>query len=191
MDQLWQVIQNWDAEVFLWINGFANSKWDYLFGWPTHLGEGYLALILVFVLMRIWLCPEHFVKHFTYVLLSVFSIGIVSRILKWAVSRDRPYVFFYDAIDRGEATVHFLFKNPSASSFPSGHAAVVFLLAVILYSLYGKRMWFLFPLACWIALTRIYTGAHFPTDVLAGAGIGILTGWAAAKWLRGYFTERT
>ena len=36
-------------------------------------------------------------------------------------------------------------------------------------------------LAIWIGWTRLYVGVHFPTDVLAGAAIGIFSAWAAGK----------
>jgi membrane-associated phospholipid phosphatase len=60
-------------------------------------------------------------------------------------------------------------------SFPSGHALTIFSVAVILS---GALPWFAllwFALAAYLALTRVLLNSHFPSDVLVGAGLGLLT----------------
>ncbi len=71
-----------------------------------------------------------------------------------------------------------LAENPDAFSFPSGHAAAAFAVAVTLTGagLSGPAA---AVLALAIGLSRVYLGAHYPLDVAAGAMLGIAAGAAA------------
>jgi undecaprenyl-diphosphatase len=103
-------------------------------------------------------------------LLTTFAADSVSFGLKDLVNRARPA----DA----HAQIHPLYVVHS-SSFPAGHAATAFAGATVL-SYVAPRLTPLFlVLAAAIGLSRIYVGVHYPTDVLAGAAIGVLVGAAA------------
>jgi undecaprenyl-diphosphatase len=75
-----------------------------------------------------------------------------------------------DAILRGNSAAHGL-------SFPSGHAMVIFAITTLVAP-YLKGRWKVLPwaLAAAVCLSRLYLGAHFPLDVIAGAGLGMLIG---------------
>jgi undecaprenyl-diphosphatase len=75
-----------------------------------------------------------------------------------------------DAILRGNSAAHGL-------SFPSGHAMVIFAITTLVTP-YLKGWWKVLPwaLAAAVCLSRMYLGAHFPLDVVAGAGLGMLIG---------------
>jgi undecaprenyl-diphosphatase len=78
--------------------------------------------------------------------------------------RDRPFVTH---------TVIQLIKHPANASFPSDHAIGAFVIATTIW-LFRKRdgqVWL--ALAACIAFSRIWTGVHYPSDVIAGAIIGI------------------
>ena len=83
--------------------------------------------------------------------------------------------------DRARPALHTLVAEPSSSSFPSGHAATSFACAVVLAGLVPRVRGVVIVLATLVALSRLYVGVHFPTDVLAGAawggaiGLGVLT----------------
>jgi membrane-associated phospholipid phosphatase len=89
---------------------------------------------------------------------------------KTFVQRDRPAETLHDVILRGNSAAHGL-------SFPSGHAMVIFAIATLVTP-YLKGWWRVLPwaLAAAVCLSRVYLGAHFPLDVLAGAGLGMLIG---------------
>jgi undecaprenyl-diphosphatase len=104
------------------------------------------------------------------------EVILCNILLKPLVARSRPFVL--------NPEVHLMITAPLDYSFPSGHAAVSFACASVLW-LKKSRWRFLFAaLAVVIAFSRLYLYVHFPTDVLAGAFIGILAGIAACRILR-------
>ena len=68
-------------------------------------------------------------------------------------------------------------------SFPSGHAANNMAVATVLILFFRWRGAVYLPAALLIAYSRVYTGAHWPLDVLAGMALGILGGVVAVRVL--------
>ncbi len=71
-------------------------------------------------------------------------------------------------------------RKPSTSSFPSGHASAAFFAATVLTTMSGARtapLWF--GLAGVVATSRAYVRIHHPSDVVAGAALGLALGQAA------------
>ena len=77
--------------------------------------------------------------------------------------------------------IQMLVARPTDYSFPSGHTAASFAAASALY--FRRSRWWLPAglLAALIALSRLYLYVHFPTDVLGGAALGILSGWLGVR----------
>jgi membrane-associated phospholipid phosphatase len=94
--------------------------------------------------------------------------------LKYIVNRPRPYNTYPDLTH---------VDSENTPSFPSGHSSATFGLATAL-SLNYPKWYVIVPSMAWAGLTgysRMYLGVHYPTDVLAGAAIGIGTSWATWK----------
>ena len=68
-------------------------------------------------------------------------------------------------------------------SFPSGHAANNMAVATVLILFFRWRGAMYLPVALFISYSRIYTGSHWPLDVLAGMILGVIGGCLAAKGL--------
>ena len=86
-----------------------------------------------------------------------FAIGCMFLInnvcIKHIVNRTRPYEVIQGLVPLGNL--------PDDSSFPSGHTAISFAIPAVI-------------LAVLIALSRMYVGVHYPTDVLGGMAVGIV-----------------
>ena len=106
-----------------------------------------------------------------------------TEVLKYAVGRQRPYL----DPDRDATDLHFFSGTPTGSpSFPSGHTSTAFALATSLGDAAGKT-WvkvILFGLATGTGWARLQQEAHWVSDVVAGAGIGILSAKFADGKLR-------
>jgi len=172
-----------DGKILLWMNQFAFSWMDYFLGWPTYLGDALFILPIVFLLIIIWEKKEYRWKSCMMIAAATLSSGLLVRLFKIIISRERPYAFFYNAVDKGEVVVHYLFAMGTSGSFPSGHTATVFAIAFTLNRIYKNRLLYLYPVAFWIALSRVYVAAHFPSDILAGALMGILSAWAVLSFV--------
>ncbi|MGI6108873.1 MAG: phosphatase PAP2 family protein [Eubacteriaceae bacterium] len=107
----------------------------------------------------------------------IFAVGIAfvccSLILKPMVARIRPCDV--------NTTVQLLVSHPKDYSFPSGHTAASFAAVSALY--FCRNKWWIpsLVLAVLIAFSRLYLYVHYPTDILAGALLGIAAGWAGCK----------
>ncbi len=94
---------------------------------------------------------------------------LVAKVMKRLVERGRPPSFFDDVDLRGSFGV-----GGEGLGFPSGHAAVGFALAIVVFPYISLR-WrvVVIVFAVVVGLTRLYFGAHFPLDVLGGASLGV------------------
>ena len=104
----------------------------------------------------------------------VFEVLSCNVILKPLVARPRPFT--------SDPARILLIPRPEDYSFPSGHTAVSFAAASAAWFMKKRKTGVAFgAVACLIAFSRLYLYVHYPTDVLAGAVIGILCGAAASK----------
>ena len=164
-----------DASVYRWINRFADRT-----GWAHGLfkaNAGYgIALFVILLLVSYIDGRQH--DDLTAVAGSVWAalaalvaLGI-GQLIGNPVGRARPY----DTL----ANVHVLVDKTTDFSFPSDHATVAGAVAVGL--LFANRRWGIIAsvLAVLMAFTRVYVGAHYPGDVLAGLALGGIV--APAGW---------
>lgn len=103
--------------------------------------------------------------------------GLASQIIKQCVGRARPRLM--DSL----GAFHFdpFSLRAAQASFPSGHTITVFALAWTLGLFLPKLRPYLFALACLVGVSRIMVGAHYPSDVMAGALVGVVAAWATCR----------
>ncbi|MFC5408401.1 phosphatase PAP2 family protein [Larkinella bovis] len=123
----------------------------------------------------------------TLILTVVLSDQLASSVLKPLTLRLRPC-----HEPSLQPLIHPVLECGGAYGFASSHAANTFALAMVLWLLIGKQ----FPVVKWlfvwagvISYSRIYVGAHYPLDVLTGAGIGVLMAFLCTSLYR-RITER-
>ncbi len=119
-----------------------------------------------------------FGRRGTFALLTVY-LGmvdgwLVAEVAKLVFRRPRPFTAILDA----PVT---LIDHPSSFSFPSGDAAIAVGAAVALSFVAPRWRWpaYLFALA--VLFERVAVGVHYPSDVLAGAVVGAISGLAAPR----------
>ena len=99
--------------------------------------------------------------------ISVLITAVLVLTIKFTVKRRRP-----------EGNWGEIYRSTDPHSFPSGHAARSFMLAVLAIGL--GPAWFALILVIWaplVCLARVAMGVHYLSDVIAGALIGIFMGW--------------
>jgi membrane-associated phospholipid phosphatase len=125
-----------------------------------------------------------------FLFLAVLVPVLTGDLLKWIVGRGRPFV-------GGEANAfnfsHFA-GGEAFASFPSGHANTAFALAFAVSALWPQTRFVMLIYALIICATRLVLLAHHPSDVVAGALVGVIGAlvvryWFAARRL-GFAIER-
>ena len=109
----------------------------------------------------------------------VLSFLLCNLLLKHIVQRDRPCWI--------DPSIPLLVETPDDFSFPSGHTSFTFAAATAIFQYY--RGWGLLALlaAVMTGLSRLYLFVHFPTDVLAGAGVGVISGLLSGLLVRDFY----
>lgn len=105
-----------------------------------------------------------------FIFCSVFGTGVAVKLLKTFIGRARP--IFFEALNMTG------FYPPSTewafNSMPSGHTAVSFAGLVMIGLLAPKYKWLTWSLAIVVGVSRVCAGAHWPTDILLGAFVGMV-----------------
>jgi membrane-associated phospholipid phosphatase len=126
----------------------------------------------------VWLASWPLNNPFWRTVSALMAVGVVGLAvvvlgIKFMVKRQRP---------PGEWGA--IYRNTDPHSFPSGHAARAFMLAVIAMGM--GPAWFGLILLIWaplVCLARVATGVHYISDVIAGMLLGALAGWVLLSLL--------
>lgn len=147
---------SWDTYLLTLANqALANSLLDQLMLVITLIATP--VPVFIFLLGISWFKKREGTGLFaTFVLSTLLAVG-----LQLLLERARP------------AGVRLIDLPPAFPSFPSGHAAGSFALATMTALFWPRRRWLPFLGASLVAFSRVYLGLHYPTDVLAGAALGM------------------
>lgn len=119
---------------------------------------------------------------------SIAGAGLVASLLKNILGRARPKLF--DTV--GHFDFQFFAFKSDYVSIPSGHATAIFAFVTVVAIFWPRGRLFLYTLAGWIALSRVFIGVHYFTDAVLGAILGIVFPYlvrdrfAARRWLFDY-----
>ncbi len=110
------------------------------------------------------------INFFISFIIYLLTIGIVTQIIKHLVGRPRPnYTNFEDSF-----SFNFFTFDSNFHSFPSGHSSTIFMVCFVLCTALPKLKYFFYFLASIVAFSRVIVGAHFFTDILAGALLALI-----------------
>lgn len=133
---------------------------------------GLFWLVLCFILLVVRKTRKGGFYQFSCIACEYVACDLI---IKNLVSRTRPYL----ALEN----IQILVPPEGSMSFPSGHAASSFACAYALAYAFGLRGALAYIPAVLIALSRLYVGVHYPTDVLCGAILGTLVAAVACRIL--------
>ncbi|NPV11753.1 MAG: phosphatase PAP2 family protein [Ignavibacteria bacterium] len=162
-----------DVAVFRFINStLANPLTDKLMPFITDVRNWYLLYIFLWFLILFKGGRYRVGLAIGMILLVVVSDQLSSVLLKSLFARPRPCKVLEN--------VHLLVGCTDSYSFPSSHAVNNFAAAMFFTYFYRHLKWILFSVASVMALSRIFVGVHYPSDVLGGALIGMGIGYLMA-----------
>jgi len=183
----------WDEKIFRFINSHHSALFDAFFWGCSTFGSawGIVPAYALFILFaskksRVWVV-------FIASAVTLLAGAYLTDTIKDGLNRPRPLAYFDKVNTRaanGEAVqpyrVHNVGPALTENSFPSGHSWVSFEIATLLVLFFGRKYWWAYLVAAAIAYSRMYSGVHFPVDVLGGALCGTLLAflvWRVTAWI--------
>ena len=183
MDYLFVV----DTAVFRWLNSWAGISdfWDWAivfrarYLWYVMIAAALAFAVTPFVFPRLRHAAGRNLRLLVYAAIAaVASRFVITELIRFFYNRPRPFEALPDVIQ--------LVPHAGGGSFPSGHAALVFAVAAAAAFYYPKASILFFLAALSIGIGRIAAGLHWPSDIVGGAAVGIITSIAVQKLLRRY-----
>ena len=163
-----------DTRLFRWINqSWRNPFFDVVMPWLSG-NRLFIPFVALAVITCLWKGSRK-ARLCVLMMIVVVALGdtFVCNTIKHAVSRPRPDVAAPQTTPPP--------GTGGYDSMPSSHAANWFAAATIAFLYYRRSARFMAPMAVAVSLSRVYNGAHYPSDVVAGAIIG--PGYAIAFML--------
>jgi undecaprenyl-diphosphatase len=157
-----------DKSCLLWLHQWANPTLDKIMLTITKLGNPNMVIMIFFITLSVLLRKKYYQEAKTFFVACLGAL-ILNNGLKLFFSKPRPQLWNH-------------LISESFFSFPSGHALGSMVLygfiAYLLSSHYPKFSRLIYSLAIiiiiLIGLIRLYLGVHWPTDIIAGYGVGFL-----------------
>lgn len=167
---------NIDLYLFNLLNQFA-GKWPWLdysaMFFADYLGYVLLAVLVLFLAVN---SKKYWRMVLEAAVAAIVTKFVLVEIIRIIWFRARPFVALNFA--------PLINQSAAEPSFPSGHASFFFALSTIVY-FYNKKVGIAFYVASFfIIISRVFTGVHWPSDILAGAILGILMGWVLNRLFR-------
>ena len=164
---IWSAGQKLDMLVFTFLNSQRYPSWLDRFMWlATQLGNmltAFIIAVLFFLLRYRRLAVE--------IVFGTLTLWLLVEIIKALSDRDRPFLTI--------ETARVIGVQEKGDSFPSGHTTQTFFLMTLFVYRFQPALEIaiaLYAIAALVGLTRIYVGAHYPRDVIAGVVLGSVWG---------------
>ena len=175
--------RNIDTTLLYWLNSWAGTSrfwdWTILFraAYLWYIVLGALGLMVAIGLVKFFFRALGFAVQAA--LSAVVARLVIVEGIRFLYERPRPFA----ALEG----VRKLVENTSSGSFPSGHAALAFAVATSVAYYYPKTSILFFIAALSIGLGRVAAGVHWPSDIIAGAAVGVVSAWLVRQFLRRIF----
>jgi undecaprenyl-diphosphatase len=156
-------LQTMEQKIFRWFNSrLHNNFLNLFFYYLTNLGGATFTIIAT---LAVWqFAPPPWGRAGLQAAVALAISHVPVAIVKKLYPRIRPYLAIPETIT---------FRNPLTDhSFPSGHTTAIFSVTVPFMLTDPLMILLLLPFALIVAVSRMYLGLHYPSDVLVGAAIG-------------------
>jgi len=163
-----------DSLIFQQINNLA-GQWTCLDAFCIFFAKYFEYILIGSMFLFLW---KKWRGIFLAVLAAILARFGVVELIRFFWARPRPFI---------ENNVNLLINEVSGPAFPSGHATFYFALSFVVYK-YNKKAGILFFVASFlISISRVFVGVHWPSDILAGAVIGVFAGWLITKLFKRFY----
>ena len=157
-----------EIQILDWMQNIRTPFGDIIV--PLISGIGNAGIIWIALTLVLLVIPKTRRSGLIMALALIADLILCNGILKNLVARTRPYDV--------NTVVNLLIEKPVDYSFPSGHTAASFAAVTALYLAGEKKLWKpALVLSILIAFTRMYLYVHYPTDILGGIAVGIISGY--------------
>jgi membrane-associated phospholipid phosphatase len=162
----------WDIPLAYYCRGVSRSILDIAEA-VTITGESkwyFILFVPAYIVFRFFRKKNLWSRRTLFLLISISVSGLINILIKWLTGRHRPISLFNKSLfgfDYFESIYEL-------TSFPSGHAVTAFTLAAAITILFPRLSIPVFAAAVAIGMSRVILTSHYLSDVIAGAGIGIL-----------------
>ncbi|MBN2637307.1 MAG: phosphatase PAP2 family protein [Prolixibacteraceae bacterium] len=177
--EFFQKILELDKDLFLYLNGFYSDYWDTIMLMVTRKETWYpLYLIIIFFAIRNYRNKSLLVLFF--LALTILASDQISVLFKETIQRLRPV-----HEPEIQSMVHNVLRKGGLYGFVSSHAANTFAIFVFTAHVFKNRGFSVLMLfwAVLVSYSRIYSGVHYPLDIIGGALIGWGIGYGLFKAL--------
>lgn len=165
-----------NLDIFLEQALVGNSQTSLLLVWFGIFCAKFILYFIPLHLLFLWFFGGQFERRTAVtVVASILLALFIGYVISLGFYRDRPFV---------AGVVEALMYHSADASFPSDHATIFgayfTTLYLLRYKMAAKIAFVLMLLVCW---GRLFTGMHYPTDIIAGLIVGALSAFVAARFV--------
>ena len=177
---MFEALAAWEGPFLLWVQENLRGALDPVVSFYTRLGDGGFLWIVLTLLLLLW--PKTRRAGLAMALALVCSLLITNGLVKNLCQRPRAWLVVEGLTP--------LVTEKDPNSFPSGHSSAAFAaMTALIWARPGlpeevrrrADVPVCLILAVLMALSRLYVGVHFPSDVLCGTLVGCLCGFLGWK----------
>tara|TARA_B100000941_G_scaffold245320_1_gene189791 strand:- start:591 stop:1190 length:600 start_codon:yes stop_codon:yes gene_type:complete len=166
-----------DKYLLLWVHKNHNTFLDYLMPALTSSDNWTIPIILLILFLGFRCGKKGRIALVIIVICLGTTDALCAQVLKPFFQRLRPSHLSIEGLN-------LLVGKGGKWSMPSNHAANIFALSTILSYFYERFKFPLYLFSVVIAISRVYVGVHYPSDILIGSFVGYLIGWTTiSMWV--------